>query len=79
MHVMLSNLKVVHDSFLKTDSFAILYSNSTNKTAYDYFPILHLVLFKQPRYYSNQMRCCATNKEDNAILIFAKSIFAVEL
>lgn len=32
MHVMLSNLKVVHDSFSKTDSFAILYSNSTNKT-----------------------------------------------
>ena len=57
---------------LKANAIPTLYINSTTNIAYNYFPTLHLVSFKQPRYYLNQMRCCAINKEDNAMLVNVK-------
>ena len=57
-------------SSLKT--VATLYFNSTSNTDYDFFPTLHPVSFKQPRYYSNRLPCFATNKEGSAVLINAK-------
>ena len=57
-------------SSLKT--VATLYFNSTSNTDYDFFPTLHPVSFKQPRYYSNQIPPFAINKEGRAVLINAK-------
>ena len=45
-----------------------LYFNSINNTACNYFPAVCLVSFKQSRYYSNWIRCCAINKKDNQLL-----------
>ena len=63
---------------LRTNAIATLYFNSTNNTHYHYFPTLRLVSFKQPRY-SNWMRCCAINKEGNAMLINIKRLMSKNL
>ena len=49
-----------------------IYFNCTSNTAYDFFPTLRPVSFKQPRYYSNQIPRFATNKEGKAVLINAR-------
>ena len=71
MHSNLTN-KVNTFPGLKANAIPTLYINSTTNIAYNFFPTLHLVSFKQPRYYLNQMRCCAINKEDNAMLVNVK-------
>ena len=53
---MLSSLKISHDSFSKINFNTTLYFNSTNSTAYSYFPVLCLVPFKQLCYYSNSKK-----------------------
>ena len=60
------------NSLLSLKTVATLYFNSTSNTDYDFFPTLHPVSFKQPRYYSNRLPCFATNKEGSAVLINAK-------
>ena len=57
---------------LKMNAIVTIDFNSTNKAAYNYFPTLRLVSYSNR--ISNRIRCCAINKEGNAIVINDKRL-----